>query len=346
MNVLLNNNIIKYINIQIINKNIKILEKIHNQIKPIYNSIDKSLFKIESNDYIFVIHQIQKTQLYDLKKFRHYVDSIKNITKISYKNITMYITDNKYIINAKEMLKIAYTFAKFKNINNNIIIYWFPIDKKRDFDFNEINDENLKESINNFNAFSTSGSTTGNLTIITRLEEATKLLLHELIHNYNIDGSNYHEQLLQVINNYENTKNSNNYKYEFCMYESYTELLSSYFSIIFRNINNIDIHNRIETEIFIEILYSYNTVCNIIKLNGYTSIDNFIKNGYFKGNICFYEYYYLKALMYNNFVIKFGINIYDFMNIYNKIMQIKPDMLLKQIFNNSYKQKNFKYIYY
>ena len=75
-------------------------------------------------------------------------------------------------------------------------------------------------------------------------------------------------------------------------------------------------------------------------------IDNFIENGHFKGDICFYEYYYLKALMYNNFVLEFGNTLNDFVNIYEKIIDIKPDKLLKQIFNNSYHQKNYKYIFY
>ena len=345
MEGLLQNNIIKYINLSVVNKNTDKLKKIHNEIKNIYNLIDKNLFTINKNNdkCDFIITQINKTQLIEFEQFNLYVKAIKNVTELSYKNIIFYTTDNINIEKSKEMLKIALTFAEYRNITNNITIIWCPINKNRDFNFKEINDKTLKESIKNFDAFSSSGLTIGNLTFVTRIEEAEKLLLHELIHNYDIDGSNYHKNLDKVINTYEKTKNIKHYKYDYCLYESYAELLSSYFSMIFRN---IDDPNRIEIEIIIEILYSYNTVCNIIKLNGYTNIDDFITNGYFKGDICFYEYYYLKALMYNNFVLKFGTTFDDFVNIYETIIEIKPDKLLKQIFYNSYKQKNYKYIFY
>jgi hypothetical protein len=351
METLLQNNIIKYINLPIINKNIIILSNIHNKMKEIYDKININTLKIENttkNEFNFVLSQYKKSELCKFAKFKLYYDNIKTIIKLSLNNIIFYVTDEKYINESKEMLKITLTFAKYNNITNKIIIIWSPICANRDFEFSEINEKTLNESINNFNAFSSSGVTFGNITIITRKEEAIKLMLHELVHNYDIDGSNYHEELSNIIKIYEKTKNINHYKYDYCIYESYAELLSSYFSMIFRNItiNNNNIKTRLKTEIIIEILHSYNTISNIIKLNGYHNIDEFIKNGYFKGKICFYEYYYLKALLHNNFVVKFGHELNDFKQIYEQITAIKPDKLLKNIFNNSYKKTNFKYIYY
>lgn len=349
METLLKNNIIKHINLSLIDKNTEILENIYNKIKPIYNSINTKSIKINhiTDKHQFIISQITNSMFNKYEHFKKYTNKIIHITELIYENISFYLTDNINLISAIEMLKISITFAKYNNITKNIIIIWCPIDSKRDFNFNKINEDTLNKSINNFNAFSASGLTTHkNITIVTRYEEAEKLLLHELIHNYKIDGSNYHDNLKHIITKYEKIKNNKHYKYDYCLYESYTELMSSYFSMIFRNINSVDISKRIKIEIIVEILYSYNTICNIIKLNGYSNLNEFIKNGYFKGDICFYEYYYLKALMYNNFIIKFGNNMSDFDNIYEIIINIKPDKLLFEIFDNSYSQTNYKYLFY
>jgi len=70
-----------------------------------------------------------------------------------------------------------------------------------------------------------------------------------------------------------------NYDYPYSIYESYTELLSSYLSIIFRNIlldSKKDLINRYKTEIIMEILYSYHTISNLIKLNNYRSYEDFL----------------------------------------------------------------------
>jgi hypothetical protein len=88
----------------------------------------------------------------------------------------------------------------------------------------------------------------------------------------------------------------------------------------------------------------------LIKINGYTNFNDFIDKKVFKGNICFYEYYYVKGLLYNNFELIFGSNINDFKNIYEQISSmmanenIQYDNLLEDVYNNSFYQKNYKYI--
>jgi hypothetical protein len=100
------------------------------------------------------------------------------------------------------------------------------------------------------------------------------------------------------------------------------------------------------TKIIIEILYSYNTISNIIKLNNFTDYESFIKNKSFCGDICFYEYYFLKALLYNNLILEKPVNKNDFLIYYSKIIKINDDNLLKEVFNKSIKQNNFSYIFF
>ena len=74
------------------------------------------------------------------------------------------------------------------------------------------------KSTSNFEAFTASGLTYNKkprITVITRYEEIDKLLFHELIHNYYLDGSKYHREIKNVILTYEKSKNDDNYNYEY-----------------------------------------------------------------------------------------------------------------------------------
>ena len=231
----------------------------------------------------------------------------------------------------------------------------------RDFNYNEINGMNINKSTNNFEGFTASGLTFERrdkiITIITRYEEVNKLLIHELFHNFNLDNSSLITKEFDILNEeYKNIKNSKinngiiNYDYQHSIFESYTELSSSYFNIIFKilskyhKIKKDKILNVIIKNIVKELIYSYNTVYNLAKLNGYKDYDDFINKQVFYGDICFYEYYYLKALMYNNY--EYVINV-DGIRMYKNIFKIcnNKDLLLKEIFNNGIKQYNYKYCY-
>ena len=397
MEKLLQNNILKHLNYKIINTNATTIFDIYKKMIIIYQNtnlifsdeIQINIINNEKNDkFIFVKKYLQKSLLSNYTAFNNYLNTISKIYELKFKNITFYVTitknDNEKCIMyiCKKLIIISYSFLTYYDKKENITIIWCPINANRDFKYKNITTETLQESSNNFEAFSASGVTSNNTTVITRFEEIEKLLLHELVHNINIDGSIYHNSLLNIIKKYNNDKNKKNYNYPYCMYESYTELLSLYFSIVFRIINDKIFKNKnkhknknenknenenenenknenanenenenkilekIKTNIIVETLHGYNTVCNLIKLNGHNNITYFIKNGYFKGNICFYEYYYLKALMCNNFILTFGTNIDDFTNIYEQIINIKSDRLIIELFKNSYPITNYKYNFY
>jgi len=88
---------------------------------------------------------------------------------------------------------------------------------------------------------------------------------------------------------------------------------------------------------------------NLIKLIDYLSYDEFKLKMSFAGEICKYEYYYIKGLMYNNWELKFGNELEDFEKIYTSIIsmikyiKITDDVMMEDIYSKCVKQKNFKY---
>ena len=369
------------INLDIIKTNINKLVKVYYKLKEVWENI--KLNKIKFKTYLKNTNKYNKIKLIILDNFlseneniSKIIDESKYIYCLKYSNIYFYWISESTIIDstnlnyqlAINMMKITICLNKYKyNEEDKIkrIIIWIPINKNRNFFPNTITSLNLKKTEYEFEAFVASGVTFGNnpkITIITRYEEVEKLLIHELIHNYNMDGSKYYNQMTKIINEYRDIKLANkngetyNYDYEFSIYESYTELLSTYFYLLFENIKinektsiNFNIEEKLLGQILIELLYSYNLVGNLIRLNNYLNYEEFSKKIVFDGNICGYEYYYIKGLMYNNFIIMFGSNLDEFKDIYIEIINMlkklkkKDDVLMKQIYSLQIPQTNFKY---
>ena len=359
------------LNIKIIKKNCEILSNKYLLIEKIWNDIeinyDYIFLKELDEEFTDVMKIVKNNYLSTFNYYNKFIENINSIIKLSYKNIIFYYINKNDNFNKKKNEKVIINrlfkesvvlseFAK-DNFDHDIIILWIPVDKDRNFKYDNI--EKINESTKNFEAFTASGLTYGNnprITIISRYEEVDKLLFHELIHNLYLDGTKHHESVCKhTENEYKTIKNNNNYNYEYAIYESYTELLSSYLNLIFKNIiNNFDYNNKqniIEklcSQVIIELFYSYNVICNLIHINGYTNFKEFINNVVFKGNICFYEYYFLKALMYNNYILEDNNNMNNTINNYKKIINIKKqDNLLETIYNKGFvKNENFSYIFF
>jgi hypothetical protein len=381
---------LEFLNIDLIKTNVNLLYEIYIKIKNEYEQISKLTFSIETIK-IEDINNHKNSLLYkkiinhlNIMNFsknikKNILNKIKSISKLKYNDLFLFwftFDDTKDISGDNEiainLFKIFISLNKFYKPTNNFdnrIVIWIPIDAQRDFDFDQINSSTLESSKKKYGAFVASGVTfnknnflswentngkitNSKITIISRYEEIEKLLIHELIHNFNIDGSAYFDDLNHIISKYNTIKPSNNYNYPYSIFESYTELSSTYFYLIYKNINtnNNDIKNKIFGQILVEIIYSYNIISNLIKLNGYSTYQEFEKNRNFKGTICFYEYYYVKALLYNNFIYKLGYNLSDFVKIYDDINNIikknnkQDDKLMEEIYNCSNKNfTNFKY---
>jgi len=355
------------INLKIIRKNIKFLMNEYRDIKKFYLQFSNLKLQVidipkDSDLYKKTLLIIKNSYLSSFNYINAKVKDIISIKLIKYSNLSFYYIqlDNLSLENDITIFKNLFLQAltlinHYNKSTQDIIVIWIPVRKDRDFNYSLINKENINASVNNFNAFTASGVTFGHnprISILTRYEEINKLMYHELIHNFGIDGSNYHNELKKdgILERYIKIKTNNSYNYEYSLYESYTELISSYINIIFitikQNIIDDSLKYILMTKIIIEILYSYNTISNIIKLNNFTDYDTFKKNKTFCGDICFYEYYFLKALLYNNLILEKPANKNDFSKYYSKIIKINDDNLLKEVFNKSIKQNNFSYIFF
>jgi hypothetical protein len=366
---------LKKINFKLIKTNSKKLLDVYNKLNKLWKEIneDKIQYRIYSElttEYMEHIQILNENFLSSNSNISNIIQEKKYIHSFSFENIYFYwLSDigkknfsNPDYLSSNNMFKITLclNFYKYKGcdkIQRKII--WIPINKKRDFKYNKISRTNLKKTTDNFEAFVASGVTFGlepRITVITRYEEVEKLLIHELIHNYNMDGSEYHNQFTNILNEYKIVKNNTNeknknYHYEFSIYESYTELLSTYFYLLFENIKtNEELNlNKLMGQIIIELIYSYNTISNLININGYTNYNDFRDKLFFLGEICKYEYYYIKALMYNNWKLEFGNNLKDFECIYMNIIQMikknktTDDKLMEEIYNNCITHTNYKY---
>ncbi len=355
------------LNLNLINKNSVFLYDLHTKLKSFWKDINHKHEILNSDNKLYknILNITKNSLVGEYDYINNELKKVNKIVKLNNSTLEFYYIDlgnyKNDIALINELFNQSICLAKYKDLYNeqNILIIWIPVERKRDFNFETINEENIQQSIDNFNAFTASGVTYGKnprITIISRYEEISKLLLHELIHNYNLDGSSFHEHNYNLIKNYVEIKNPktpsnlNNYDYSFSIYESYTELLSSYLSMIFRNINlnsKKELLERFKTEIIMEILYSYNTISNLIKLNNYEGFEDFKKEKKFRGDICVYEYYYLKGLLYNNYELCLCNSKEDFKKNYEKIINIeKDDILLEDIFRKSIEQTNFSYIFY
>ncbi len=369
---------ISIINLELVYKNVNILTDLFTKIKKIYFSLDdddllKSMIEDIDNEKIKSNISNQIEYFIDVVGSEKFKNSFKynKILNISWKNINIYYAfssneqmkkDLGLILN---LLKITICIGKifYPDDNDKRNVIWIPFDSNRDFIYDKIDKETISKSISDFKAFTVSGLTYGGgrtprNTIISRYEEIEKLLIHELIHNFYLDGSNNHnhEHFKKTIGNYKKNKllsknNIVNHDYEFSIYESYTELLSTYLYLIFKNINydKKSVKNKLFGQILVEILYSYNTIVNLAKLNGYREWKDFIDSQSFIGTICFYEYYFVKGLLYNHLELSFPNNQKEYSELYNNIIlivkNVKNDNLLKHSFSNSVEQKNFKYIF-
>lgn len=363
------------INLKLIKKNSDKLIVVYKELNiiwnklPTENDIDYMIIEKDNSEYNKIIQLLTDSFLSENKYISDKINNTKYIHLLNYRNISFYwlsktnkknLSDKDYLL-AFDMFKISlclnyYKYHYVDNVKRYVI--WIPICKERNFNYTKINKLKLKKSKDEYEAFVASGVTFGlepRITIVTRYEEVEKLLIHELIHNYNIDGSGYHSKLQDVIEKYIQTKNKNyskkNYSYEFSIYESYTELLSTYLYLLFANIkkNIVLTREKIMGKILLELIYSYNLICNLIYLNDYANYAEFKSKIFFESDICKYEYYYIKGLMYNNYLLEFGNKPEDFIEIYMCIIkmiekiQVSDDKMLEEIYNNYVKQKNFKY---
>jgi hypothetical protein len=267
------------------------------------------------------------------------------------------------------LLFIALYF--YERSKKNINIYWIPIDIKRVYKYNSIYD--INKSQESFSAFSTSGVNMGNTSVVTRIEEVEKLLIHELIHNIKLDmRDKISDEIYKIYTRSKNKINKDSLLFGYksdsspiLLIEIFTEWSCTLYYImfyIFFFTQSLDLDLEIQipiskqkfNKIFdtlykIQKKYSYNTILKILHLNQYNSIASFNKTKIFYGDYPFYEYYYLKfmamyyldytenILIYNNILKLLELNFPVSPSAEKYFLKIKTKFMKKKI-------KNFKFI--
>lgn len=328
------------INIDLIKKNINFLythfyipfNNIHikNNTKPI-------LLQNNTNNYRNILNQILSSHLY--REYISKINKIKNplIYNLKYKNLEFYYiktndNDNEIAI---KLFNICCLMYENYNKNKKYNIIWIPIDVKRDI--NKV-----------FGAFTTSGitypqdDTTINV-IVSRYEEIEKLLIHELIHAFKLDGSHLHnDKDFCCIKKEYNKIKPKIYNYEYSIYESWTELMASYIFLVlkFYKLDKKIFKEKMLCNIIFEIIYSYNIVYNLFDIHNTDKIDDCNKK------ISLYEYYYIKAFAYNNYLLQ-DINDHNnkYLQINNMIKNIQnQDKFFIEMKKHWFKVDNFRYM--
>ena len=262
------------------------------------------------NDYISFVYEyyynnnkgIKGTITFNCKK--KYLDNVDNIIKKIIKIVGFYV---KYTENKKSVPDITIYY-----IDINKSLPKGSKKKEKDIIFG-------KDIIN-------SGFKNHNNIVIYRNEELFKILIHELIHYYNIDEFIKEDN---KVSNYllNNIYNINTPKKELKIYEACTETIATILNIIFFS-EKINMDNLINN-LYIEIIFS---LIQNSKLFKYVNIENskdiyikYKKSTKFKQNTFVFEYHYLKSKLLLNFnnLIKFINN-----NTQNKKYYMNDDDML------------------
>lgn len=260
---------------------IKKINNLYNNILNIYN--DRSL----NNNY-----DISDYQVYDYS-----IDEYKNIMEKWYKRHNLYptITIKKCIIikdtishvnliyGTNDINDIYYEllikrlriFVNLFTIKKNVNIYCYASDDKRNVINDRLNLNDLSNEYKKLNdklgALTIAGETihNPNTIFITKKEELCKLMIHEMIHLYELD------EKVDIIDN--NILNKWNVKITTNSYEAYTELISNLFIII---CISIETKTNVYDLINIERIYSIYDTAKLLYLYNYdeTNIIDFFMN--------------------------------------------------------------------
>lgn len=291
-----------------------------------------------------------------------------NVNKITLHDTTLYYfinnENNDYNINNTKLLikrcDIINNIAK--SVPKSLEIFCFPSDIKRNLlqkEFKNIDDE-LATLENNSLALTISGQTFSHKhsskIFITRKEELTKILYHELIHFYNLELHNNAnenhfagDKIEKVISKWYVDKNNHSGG----CYEAFVEFLSNVFHVCTIAIelslkNNKPYDEKILLDILqIETLYSIYATAKLLHLFGYndTNFMSFFNRDDFNKNIIPLKtnisslYYYIVRSMLLFSINKIFTNEYidpntfhikkQYINMEKKIIETQNDEYMK-----------------
>ncbi len=324
------------------NNLIKIPKKIVKNLDKIYKETNKSEIKLITNTSN-VLNDTEKNTLYELinnysysDKFKNKIKLLKRINIIQYNfentNVNLYLYNNrlsKKLIN--EILDlINFSITLFNNVHKpkeNIKIYFFQINEKKTINIKK-NNQLIGDNINTGYTQSFSDMNEDYI-VIYRMEELKKVLIHELIHLYNLHGFMSPSNI--EINNFIKSTNP-----RFSIFEAYTETLAVLiYTYYYSKKNNEDFERLINEQLNFSFLQSAKILYNQKIFN----INNLGKKRINETTNAT-SYFILKCAILNNlnlykniFNEKDGISLLN-----NDKIKLFDENLIKSIKNRKFKE--------
>jgi hypothetical protein len=289
-------------------------------LKNINNTkISYSINKNTNKNLYLNFKQIHYDNIYDAQfvNSRAYNDTLKYLTKFeSFKIIINELQINLYIFcqynyNWKQLVNKIYKYLKlfyktFKtfivNSNSlelNIFIYTLPY--KNVFNKHILGTDDINSGYTQFKPEKSKKI------VIYKTHKLTKVLIHELIHFFNIDITILSQNIYKTIDNFIQSNVKTNYK--ILTFEGITEFFAIYLNTIYKynKLSKTEIKLMINKQINI-----YTKYMNIILKNQNIKkiTDLFNNNGIvFKQNTNVFSYYILATLLFKNYKMLFKSHI-------------------------------------
>jgi len=321
--------------IKIPKKSIKELDRIYKEIKETEFKFIKNTSKLLNDNEKQTLYELVNSYTYSVK-MENKIKSLKRINTVQYKfkntNVNLFLYNNrlsKKIVNEiLDLINFNITlFDKIHKPRENIKIYFLLTNENKTINIKK-DKQLIGDNINT--GYTQSFSDENNdFIVIYRMEELKKVLVHELIHLYNLHGFMSPSNI--KINNFIKSTNK-----RFSIFEAYTETLAVLiYTYYYSKKNNEDFDKLINKQLYFSFLQSAKILYNQ-KINSIDDLGKKIINETTNAT----SYFILKCSILNNlnlykniFNEKDGISLLN-----NEKIKLFDENLIKSIKNKKFKE--------
>ena len=321
--------------IKIPKKSIKELDRIYKEIKETEFKFIKNTSKLLNDNEKQTLYELVNSYTYSVK-MENKIKSLKRINTVQYKfkntNVNLFLYNNrlsKKIVNEiLDLINFSITlFDKIHKPRENIKIYFLLTNENKTINIKK-DKQLIGDNINT--GYTQSFSDENNdFIVIYRMEELKKVLVHELIHLYNLHGFMSPSNI--KINNLIKSTNK-----RFSIFEAYTETLAVLiYTYYYSKKNNEDFDKLINKQLYFSFLQSAKILYNQ-KINSIDDLGKKIINETTNAT----SYFILKCSILNNlnlykniFNEKDGISLLN-----NEKIKLFDENLIKSIKNKKFKE--------